>query len=216
MDTSFWPRAALPAYFLTFFLLAGLLPAWRLRRRAGTSGYVAHRAPTPVHRVAVEGLRAVFVGIGVWLALYGALGSDALGVWRLPAAVAAIGWGLMLLAFAGVALAQWQMGASWRVGIDTQRTPLVTHGLFGVVRNPIFSGMALAALGLVLVTPSAWTATGWVFFAWVLALQVRLEEAHLLQLHGPAYAAYAARVGRFVPGVGRLETASARAESAPG
>jgi protein-S-isoprenylcysteine O-methyltransferase Ste14 len=36
-------------------------------------------------------------------------------------------------------------------------------------------------------------------------VQVRLvEEPYLLRVHGDAYRAYAARTGRFVPGVGRL------------
>jgi protein-S-isoprenylcysteine O-methyltransferase Ste14 len=36
-------------------------------------------------------------------------------------------------------------------------------------------------------------------------VQVRaVEEPYLLRVHGPAYADYAARVGRFLPGVGRL------------
>ena len=34
--------------------------------------------------------------------------------------------------------------------------------------------------------------------------RVRQEERHLLRTHGAVYAEYAARVGRFVPGVGRL------------
>ena len=36
------------------------------------------------------------------------------------------------------------------------------------------------------------------------SIQARLEEAHLIRLHGAAYRAFAARVGRFLPGVGRL------------
>ena len=44
-----------------------------------------------------------------------------------------------------------------------------------------------------------------------LELQVRVvEEPHLLRAHGGAYASYAARVGRFVPGVGRLRRAATR------
>ena len=31
-----------------------------------------------------------------------------------------------------------------------------------------------------------------------------VEEPYLLAMHGAAYAAYAARAGRFVPGIGRL------------
>ena len=38
-------------------------------------------------------------------------------------------------------LAQLQMGASWRVGIDDRPTELVTGGLFRVVRNPIFTAL---------------------------------------------------------------------------
>ena len=38
-----------------------------------------------------------------------------------------------------------------------------------------------------------------------LELQVRsVEEPYLLRTHGDAYRAYASRVGRFVPGIGRL------------
>jgi protein-S-isoprenylcysteine O-methyltransferase Ste14 len=35
-------------------------------------------------------------------------------------------------------------------------------------------------------------------------LQVRAEEAWLLRTYGDAWRTYAARVGRFVPGLGRL------------
>ena len=34
--------------------------------------------------------------------------------------------------------------------------------------------------------------------------QVLAEEAYLLRTHGDAYRAYARRVGRFLPGVGKL------------
>ena len=41
----------------------------------------------------------------------------------------------------------------------------------------------------------------------LVSLQTRLEEGHLITLHGPAYRAYAARVGRFLPGLGRISEA---------
>ena len=49
------------------------------------------------------------------------------------------------------------------------------------------------------------------FVALVLALlQVRIvEEPHLLRVHGSRYAAYAARVGQFFPGLGRLRRVEA-------
>jgi protein-S-isoprenylcysteine O-methyltransferase Ste14 len=44
-----------------------------------------------------------------------------------------------------------------------------------------------------------------------LEVQVRLvEEPYLLRTHGAHYAEYASRVGRFVPGFGRLKTRGVR------
>jgi protein-S-isoprenylcysteine O-methyltransferase Ste14 len=106
----------------------------------------------------------------------------------------------------GVLIAQGTMGGSWRIGVDpSERTALVTAGPFSIVRNPIFSAMLATMLGLALIVPS------WVAFASLalllisLELQIRLvEEPYLLRTHGDAYAGYAKRVGRLVPGIGRM------------
>ena len=105
--------------------------------------------------------------------------------------------------------AQVAMGASWRIGINyDERTQLVTAGPFGLVRNPIYSAMLPTALGLALLVPSPVALAALAGLAIALELQVRVvEEPHLLQEHGDEYAAYAARVGRFVPGIGRLSRA---------
>jgi protein-S-isoprenylcysteine O-methyltransferase Ste14 len=105
--------------------------------------------------------------------------------------------------------AQVAMGASWRIGIDyEQRTQLVTAGPFALVRNPIYSATLPTALGLALLVPSPVALVAFAGLVIALELQVRVvEEPHLLQEHGDEYAAYAARVGRFVPGVGRLSRA---------
>jgi len=124
-------------------------------------------------------------------------------------AVAGIG---LVLAAVGIGLTFWAqlaMGASWRLGVDPgERTALVTSGPFAVVRNPIFSTMALTALGLTLMGP---TVAGVVALAAVvvaLELQVRaVEEPYLRRVHGPAFATYAARTGRFVPRITRRRAA---------
>ncbi len=115
------------------------------------------------------------------------------------------------LAVAGIATtfaAQVAMGTSWRIGVDPgERTALVTTGPFALVRNPIFAAMLPTALGLTLMVPSWIALVGLVGLVLALELQVRaVEEPYLLAVHGDAYATYAARVGRFVPGVGRLVT----------
>jgi protein-S-isoprenylcysteine O-methyltransferase Ste14 len=113
------------------------------------------------------------------------------------------------LAAAGIAAtfgAQLSMGASWRVGVDpAEQTDLVTEGPFGIVRNPIYSAMLPTVFGLLLMVPSALAIAGFALLLLGIELQVRLvEEPYLLQVHGDAYARYAARVGRFVPQLGLL------------
>jgi protein-S-isoprenylcysteine O-methyltransferase Ste14 len=74
-----------------------------------------------------------------------------------------------------------------------------------VVRNPIFSALILAAIGLAMMVPNPISIVGVFVLILAIELQVRfVEEPHLRQLHGDDYAVYASRVGRFVPGIGRL------------
>jgi protein-S-isoprenylcysteine O-methyltransferase Ste14 len=102
--------------------------------------------------------------------------------------------------------AQLDLGRSWRIGVDeSERTELMTEGSFGVVRNPIFSGMGLAVVGagLAVPTPASWLAA--VALLTGVELQVRaVEEPYLLRTHGVAYREYGRRTGRFAPGIGRL------------
>jgi protein-S-isoprenylcysteine O-methyltransferase Ste14 len=68
------------------------------------------------------------------------------------------GVALLLLSLIWTVIAQAQMGESWRIGIDEEhRTPLVTSGIFGWSRNPIFVGMKITLLGLFLIIPNALT-----------------------------------------------------------
>jgi protein-S-isoprenylcysteine O-methyltransferase Ste14 len=118
--------------------------------------------------------------------------------------------GLVIAAIAGLAIfgAQLGMGASWRIGVqDDQGTDLVTSGWFSLVRNPIYTSMIGAWVGIALMVPT-WLGIVAVVIAVIgLEMQVRLvEEPYLLRAHGDAFRRYAARVGRFVPGLGRLSS----------
>lgn len=97
--------------------------------------------------------------------------------------------------------AQLDLGRSWRVGVDpTERTELITTGSFSMVRNPIFSGMALIAIGSALSGPSVAAALGAAAVIGGIEVQVRkVEEPYLLRIHGKRYASYMQEVGRFVP-----------------
>jgi protein-S-isoprenylcysteine O-methyltransferase Ste14 len=116
--------------------------------------------------------------------------------------------GILLAALGGLSVfgAQLGMGASWRIGVsEDQGTDLVTGGWFTVCRNPIYAAMIVGWTGFALMVPT-WLAFGAVvLIAVALELQVRIsEEPYLIRTHGDEYRRYASRVGRFLPGVGRL------------
>ncbi len=104
----------------------------------------------------------------------------------------------------GTVYAQLDMGDSWRIGVDpTETTTLVRSGVFGWVRNPIFTAMMVFAFGIALITPNIVAIAGFLLIIVTIELQVRVvEEPHLLTVHGDVYRRYRAEVGRFVPGVG--------------
>jgi protein-S-isoprenylcysteine O-methyltransferase Ste14 len=109
--------------------------------------------------------------------------------------------GLVLLAAALVwtIIAQRQMKNSWRIGIDTEtKTELVTTGLFGVSRNPIFFGMILSLVGLFLTTPNALTGLFLILGYMLIQIQIRLEEEFLTKEHGQTYIAYRQKVRRLI------------------
>jgi len=118
-------------------------------------------------------------------------------------------WSGVVLVVLGIVItigSQVAMGRAWRADVDPDaRTDLVTSGPFRYVRNPVFAGSAITVVGLALLVPNVVSLLMLVAFLAGLEIQVRLvEEPYLLRVHGDAYREYAARTGRFVPGVGRL------------
>ena len=109
-------------------------------------------------------------------------------------------------------VAQLGMGSEWRIGIDrTETTGLVTGGLFSLVRNPIFTAMLFTAVGFAAMVPNIVAVVAAICLVIAIELQVRyVEEPHLQRLHGRVYDEYAARVGRFVPLIGRMSGAAPR------
>ncbi len=85
-------------------------------------------------------------------------------------------------------------------------------GLFAVSRNPTFLGMMAVVLGAFLVAPT--TVTGIVLAAaWVaFSVQVRMEEEHLLAMHGGTYDRYRATVPRWIG----LATGAGKASASQG
>lgn len=180
--------------------------AWLQRRRTGSFGFhgVSGRIGSVewiagvgfVVAIAVAGLGPLlqFVNVIAPLHLWAAEWTPIAGV-----TVATVGIGLTVWA-------QLAMGDSWRIGVDSEETTELVHsGIFGLVRNPIYSAMLVFEFGIALLATNLVTITGLLAVLAALELQVRhVEEPYLLAKHGAHYRYYTARVGRFVPGVGLI------------
>ncbi|MEU9200345.1 methyltransferase family protein [Streptomyces sp. DT224] len=202
-----WALTALTLYVAWTMTAFGVRGAMQ-QRRTGDTGFrgISGRPGSPPW----------WAGVLFVLALLGGAAAPVAALFGLPALsgdeMPAVRWAGLVIALAGIGatlMAQTNMGASWRVGVDAaERTDLVTTGLFTHVRNPVFTAMTATAVGLALMVPNviAVIALGLLLFA--IELQVRVvEEPYLSGVHGQAYGLYSARTGRFLPGVGRRQDA---------
>ena len=113
----------------------------------------------------------------------------------------------MVLVGAGIVIG---MLAGARLGGSLTPSPipkatgeLATSGIYRLVRHPIYSALLLIGLGLAIRGASVWHALVLVGLILLLQVKARAEEAMLFKKF-QGYASYAARVGRFVPGVGTI------------
>ncbi|MFI5506203.1 methyltransferase family protein [Mycobacterium sp. NPDC051804] len=198
---------AVQALFAAMMLVMGALRAAIQRRHTGEIGTRRSMRPDgSLEWWALAGTDLGWLTVGIGAPVADLAGMSPLAILDhsmlrgVGVAVAVLG---IVLAFT----AQMAMGASWRTGIDeAERTTLVTTGAFRVVRNPVFAAATVAFIGLALMVPNAVAVAGLVVSVIGIEAQVRFaEEPYLRRVHGVAYTSYASRVGRFLPGIGRLQ-----------
>lgn len=179
-------------------------------RTTGDSGFrgISGRAGSPEWWAGV--LLAVAIIAGLLVPVTALLGLPPLP-WLSRTPIQIAGVVLTVLGMAATTGAQVAMGSSWRIGVDeTEHTALVTSGPFAAVRNPVFTAVAITGIGLALMVPNLVAVLAVALLLLAVHLQVRIvEEPYLRRTHGVDYEVYAARTGRFLPGVGRLATSRA-------
>jgi protein-S-isoprenylcysteine O-methyltransferase Ste14 len=138
----------------------------------------------------------VAVALLMWLAHW------LLGASVAPRALLYCGIGLCL---AGFALAF--TGLRTLVGRRTTPSPtqierakvLVTSGLYRFTRNPMYLGMVIFLIGIAAIFAEAWQLVGPLLFAtYIQRFQIAPEERVMLDKFGTDYAAYKARVRRWI------------------
>jgi len=150
-------RLSILAVVAAILALLFVAPLVRLRRETGSWPVALYRVRVPGQLPGVAALGAVLVTETLLVVVYAARGPAALGVWPTPALLRLLGVVPAPGGIAFVAMAERQMGASYRFGIDDGPTELVRHGLFAVVRNPIYTGILAILGGFAFIAPCPWT-----------------------------------------------------------
>jgi protein-S-isoprenylcysteine O-methyltransferase Ste14 len=95
------------------------------------------------------------------------------------------------------------LGTNWSISLEVrEKHQLITNGVYGWVRHPMYLALLLYSVGQALVVPN-WLAGPSYGVAMVLlfALRVGPEERMLLEEFGNDYEAYRATTRRLIPGL---------------
>lgn len=125
-------------------------------------------------------------------------------LWFLSELVGNIALGLVLSGLVIAMLGIVSLGNSLTATpVPKANAELRTTGLYALVRHPIYLGLILICLGLTIFSSSVWGIVILVALNVLLSYKARFEETLLLEKF-TGYADYAARVGRIIPGIGKL------------
>jgi protein-S-isoprenylcysteine O-methyltransferase Ste14 len=114
------------------------------------------------------------------------------------------GWLGVLVMGASLALlwrAHNDLGTSWSPTVEiSQEHHLVTHGIYAVIRHPIYAAMWLWAIAQALLLPN-WLGglSGLALFLLVYLYRTPREERMMLDQYGDAYRQYSQRTGGVLP-----------------
>jgi protein-S-isoprenylcysteine O-methyltransferase Ste14 len=87
--------------------------------------------------------------------------------------------------------------------VPLEQATLKTNGLYAVVRHPIYLGLLLLGASIVLQSGSWLHVLVYAALITLLSVKARFEESLLLAKYED-YKQYASRVGRMLPGIGRI------------
>ncbi len=159
---------------------------------------IRERRVTPQERIL---LGLLFLGMFFVPVIYAASGWLDFANYRLPDWA---GWlGVVILAAALFVFwrAHADLGVNWSPSLEIrERHELITHGIYGVIRHPMYASQWLWVLAQPLLLQN-WVAgfLGLLIFVPFYLLRVRAEEALMLETFGDQYQHYMEKVGGIVP-----------------
>jgi len=195
-------RLILPIYFIIYFGLAFVLKSLIVAKRIGKNPLVLPKDDSAYGLIGLY-FKLTLIAMLIYVAVYALFPhwhDKFLPITQLiNTTTQYIGLILLFISLLWTVIAQGHMKKSWRIGIDKDtKTELVITGLFSISRNPIFFGMILSLIGLLLTTPNALTALFLTLGYVLIQIQIRLEEEFLTKEHGQVYLNYKQKVRRLI------------------
>lgn len=96
----------------------------------------------------------------------------------------------------------WKSAAVGKNCIDgyIESNTLCTTGIYGIVRNPCYSGIAMMCTGVLLIAHNLWLLIlPFIFWFTMTIMLVNSEEKWLMDLYGQEYIDYCKKVNRCIP-----------------
>lgn len=195
-------RIYLPLYLLAYLVIAFVIPTYRTWKLTGVHPVTfgkedtAHNYIGFIMKVLVVLLFITILSFSVDDSLYKYFSPI---VYLQNNMLTITGLIIIHIALIWIAVAQYQMSTSWRIGIDEEnKTELKVSGIFGISRNPIFLGMIFSVWGVFLILPNTLTFFIALTTYFIIHIQIRLEEAFLAKQHGKKYEQYCKEVRRLL------------------
>lgn len=114
------------------------------------------------------------------------------------------GWAGLVIMIAALVLfrvTHKQLGRNWSISLETREShKLVTSGVYGYVRHPMYSSFFLSALAQLVLLPN-WIVgpAGLICIGILFFFRVGREEAMMVEAFGQDYVAYMQQTARIVP-----------------
>jgi protein-S-isoprenylcysteine O-methyltransferase Ste14 len=195
-------KIILPLYFIIYFGVAFVLKSLIVAKRIGKNPLVLPKDDSAYGLIGLY-FKLTLIAMFIYVLAYSLFPTWHSIFLIIPSldneTIKYIGLVVLAVSLVWTIIAQGHMKNSWRIGIDTEtKTELVTTGLFGLSRNPIFFGMILSLIGLFLVSPNALTFLFLILGYVLIQVQIRLEEEFLTNEHGQKYIDYKHKVRRLI------------------
>jgi protein-S-isoprenylcysteine O-methyltransferase Ste14 len=191
----------LPIYFLAYYFLF-ILKSYSTYKRTGINPYVFGKSESVQKHI---GRYFTYMSLLTLVTIILYIAGDQAYLYSLPFSILEIPslqiTGLILLIFSLIliAIAQWSMKTSWRIGIDKDsKTQLIDKGLFRISRNPVFLGTLITVFSFFMVLPNSITLVIAAVSYVSIQIQVRFEEEYLVQTFGKDYENYCLKVRRWL------------------